>query len=125
MQPMMSTFSVIPASWPNGAPKTAVARQPGIPYGQVAPPRQRSMPSLELCAAVSGAQLAKLTGAELTLPLQDILWTDSTTVLTWLKSDSSWFKVYVGTRIAEVQELTGFEAWRYVNSEANPADDLT
>ena len=47
------------------------------------------------------------------------------TVLTWLQSNSCRFKVFVGTRIAEVQELTGSDTWRYVNSEANPADDLT
>lgn len=72
------------------------------------------MPSLELRAAVNGAQLVKLIGVELTLPLQDVLWTDATTVLAWLKLDSSRFKVFVGTRKAEVRELTGFEAWRYV-----------
>lgn len=92
---------------------------------RVAPRRQHFIPRLELCAAVTGAQLAKLIKTELTLPLRGIvLWTDSTTVLSWLQSDSCQCKVFVGTRIAEVQELTGSEAWRYVNSEANPADDL-
>ncbi len=63
---------------------------------RVAPKRQQSVPRLELCAAVTGAQLAKLVVRELTLPIRNtILWSDSTTVLTWLKSDSCRFKVFV------------------------------
>jgi len=47
---------------------------------RVAPKRLHSMPRLELCAAVTGAQLLNLIQRELTLKI--ILWTDSTTVLT-------------------------------------------
>lgn len=93
---------------------------------RVAPKRQQSIPRLELCAAVTGAQLAVLLQRELTLVLHGVvLWTDSTTVLTWLQSDSCRFKVFVGTRVAEIQELTDAQAWRYVDSENNPADDIT
>lgn len=35
---------------------------------RVAPKRQQSMPILELCVAVTGAQLVKLVVSELTLP---------------------------------------------------------
>lgn len=63
---------------------------------------------------------------ELTLKIdQIILWSDSTTVLTWLQSESCRFKVFVGTRVAEIQELTKPDAWRYVDSSLNPADDVT
>lgn len=71
---------------------------------RVAPRNQHSIPRLELCAAVTGAQLAKLVKTELTLPIQKTeLWTDSSTVLSWLQSDSCRFKVFVGTRVAEIQ----------------------
>lgn len=84
------------------------------------------MPRLELCAALTGAQLAKLLVNELTLPIQEVThWTDSTTVLHWLRSESCHFKVFVDTRVAEIQELTNLESWRYVDSARNPADDLT
>ncbi|KAA8589768.1 hypothetical protein FQN60_013133, partial [Etheostoma spectabile] len=33
--------------------------------------------------------------------------------------------VFVGTRVAEIQELTDLRAWRYVDSARNPADDIT
>ena len=74
---------------------------------RVAPKRQQSMPRLELCAALTGAQLSSLVHRELTLSItQTFLWTDSTTVLTWLTSASCRFKVFVGTRVSEIQDLT-------------------
>ncbi len=85
-----------------------------------------SVPRLELCAALSGAQLAKTLNSELTLNIrQTVMWSDSTTVLHWIKSESCNYKVIVGTRIAEIQDLIGCENWSYVDSDNNPADDIT
>ncbi|KAK7886711.1 hypothetical protein WMY93_026332 [Mugilogobius chulae] len=93
---------------------------------RVAPKKQLSVPRLELCAALAGAQLCKLLISELSLPISDtVLWTDSTTVLNWIQSESCQYKVFVGTRIAELQELTETASWRYVPSALNPADDIT
>ncbi|KAF1394225.1 hypothetical protein PFLUV_G00024320 [Perca fluviatilis] len=93
---------------------------------RVAPKRQLSIPRLELSVALTGAQLASVLKRELTLNVQSyIYWTDSMTVLTWLQSESCKYKVFVGTRIAEVQELSDAGTWRYVESQRNPADDLT
>ncbi|KAE8276983.1 hypothetical protein D5F01_LYC25284 [Larimichthys crocea] len=93
---------------------------------RVAPKKQQSIPRLELCAALTGAQLSKVITTELTLPIRSLtLWSDSSTVLTWLSSDSCRYKVFVGTRVAEIQELTGPATWQYVPSGDNPADDIT
>ncbi len=89
---------------------------------RVAPKKQQSIPHLELCAALT--QLAKVVKTELNLPIhQFTLWTDSTTVLIWLHSDSCRFKVFVGTRVAKIQDITDQHTWRYVPSTLNPADD--
>jgi len=45
-------------------------------------------------------------------------------MLTWLQSESCHFKIFVGTRVAEIQELTSPHALRYVNSMRNSADDI-
>lgn len=73
-----------------------------VARSRLAPRRRTSMPRLELCGALTGAQLARLLEKELTLHIdQTILWTDSTTVLTWLQSESFRFKVLVGTRVRD------------------------
>ncbi|XP_039516235.1 uncharacterized protein LOC120470711 [Pimephales promelas] len=93
---------------------------------RVSPRKQLSIPRLELCAALAGAQMAKVIVTELSIPSQQVnLWTDSMTVLTWLNSDSCRYKVFVGTRVAEIQEHTESSTWRYINTTDNPADDLT
>ncbi len=90
------------------------------------PKKQQSIPRLELCAALTGAQLAKVLKPELSVPIYQVtLWSDSTTVLAWIQADSCRYKVFVGTRVAEIQELTDPKVWRYVDSKYNPADDIT
>lgn len=93
---------------------------------RVAPKRALSIPRLELCGALLAAQLASTLNKELTSAIErTVLWSDSTTVLTWLSSQSCRYKVFVGARVAEIQELTEHCTWRYIDSESNPADDLT
>ncbi|KAK7939924.1 hypothetical protein WMY93_003250 [Mugilogobius chulae] len=93
---------------------------------RVAPVRQQSIPRLELCAAHTGAQLGAVLKRELSVPISSITyWTDSTTVLNWLQSPSCRYKVFVGARVADIQELTESSSWRYVHSTENPADDIT
>ena len=84
------------------------------------------MPRLELSAALTGAQLASLHLTELTVPVQNvILWSDSTTVLHWIKSESCRYKVFVGTRVSEIQNQTNVGKWRYVDTANNPANEIT
>lgn len=62
---------------------------------KVAPKRVLSVPRLELCADVIGAQFTNLLKKELTLPLRHtVLWTDSTMVLSSIQSESCYFKSF-------------------------------
>lgn len=89
---------------------------------RAAPKHVHSIPRLELCAALVAAQLASLLRKELTLEVaHTTMWSDSTMVLTWLHSQSCRFKVFIGACVSEIQNCT----WRYVDSDQNPADDLT
>ncbi len=93
---------------------------------RVAPRKQMTIPRLELSAALTGAQVANILQAELTMDINHIiLWSDSSTVLQWLKSDLCRYKVFVGTRVAVIQSLTDIESWRYVDSANNSADVIT
>ncbi len=60
------------------------------------------------------------------LDIQEVeYWTASTTVLNWLQPHSCQYKVFVGTRVAEIEEVSDPAAWRYIDSITNPADDIT
>lgn len=93
---------------------------------RVAPRRQITVPCLELCAALTGAQLARMLQTELTLPLHClVMWTDTTTVVTWLQSESCQYKIFIAHRIREILQYTNPSDWRYNDSASNPADCIT
>lgn len=93
---------------------------------RVAPRKQLTIPHLELSAALTGVQVANILQAELTVDIiHVILWSDSATVLQWLKFDSCRNKVFVGTWMAEIQSLIDIDSWRYDDSANNPADVIT
>ena len=73
---------------------------------KIAPIKQQSIPRLELDAAVLGVRLSEFIQSSLRIPLSSVtFWTDSTTVLAWIKSDSKQ-KIYVSHRIKEILEKT-------------------
>lgn len=79
---------------------------------RVAPKSLLSMPRLESCACGGrGPDCHNRVQQELTLKIiRIIMWTDSTTVLKWLHSESWRVKVFVGTSVVEIQELTDVSA---------------
>ncbi|XP_045023467.1 uncharacterized protein LOC116929559 [Daphnia magna] len=91
---------------------------------RVAPLKFMTIPHLELNAAVLAARLAAQVREEHDLTFgKTTYWSDSTTVLSWIKSSSCRFHTYVGNRIGEILETSSFSEWNYVPSTANPADD--
>ncbi|XP_053698939.1 uncharacterized protein LOC128745898 [Sabethes cyaneus] len=93
---------------------------------KVAPLKHISIPRLELEAAMLGARMLKtvLTNHSLT-PREIYLWTDSSTVLSWIRSDHKKYKQFVAHRIGEILSLSQAEYWRWVPSKDNVADCLT
>ncbi|XP_073841412.1 uncharacterized protein [Musca autumnalis] len=92
---------------------------------RVAPLKRQTIPRLELCAAVLGAQLASKIKIDLQLTCPTWFWTDSEIVLAWINSSSAAFNTFVANRIAIIQEITQAEQWRHVSSKCNPADVLS
>ncbi|XP_017491967.1 PREDICTED: uncharacterized protein LOC108380109, partial [Rhagoletis zephyria] len=93
---------------------------------KVTPLKPVSIPRLELQAAVIGVRLATTVKAALRVPIHArFWWSDSKTVLKWLRMDPKNFKPYVMHHIGEVLETTNATDWRWVPSKLNPADLAT
>nr|XP_049696300.1 uncharacterized protein LOC126054500 [Helicoverpa armigera] len=88
---------------------------------RVAPIKPTTIPRLELCAALLGAQLTATVVAALRCPIErQVYWSDSKVVLGWLNSNKT--KTFVAHRVAAIHELTNPSDWRYVPTSVNPAD---
>ena len=59
------------------------------------------------------------------MPSQITNWTDSTTVLSYIKSRGTRFHTFVANRVAEIKELSGPEAGRHVPGRLNVADECS
>lgn len=90
---------------------------------RVAPLKPITIPRLELTAAVVAARMDRLWRKELQMTLLDsVFWTDSTSVLKYVKNETSRFKTFVANRVAEILKASYAAQWRYVNTLSNPAD---
>lgn len=52
-------------------------------------------------------------------------WSDSVTILHWIKTDPRAFNQFVANRVSEIQNLSKAKEWRWVPSKQNPADITT
>ena len=94
--------------------------------GRVAPLRPLTIVRLELQGAVTGCRLAITVSEELDIPLEWFtFWTDSETVLKYLKSRTGRFQTFVANRVAEILEKVTPAQWRHVPGRLNPADDVS
>lgn len=92
----------------------------------VAPLKRKTIPRLELMGCITLARLVdSIKGALRTEIDREILWSDSTTALSWIRCPPRAFKPFVGVRVAEIQETHDPIIWRYVPTGLNPADALT
>ncbi|XP_058817804.1 uncharacterized protein LOC131681110 [Topomyia yanbarensis] len=93
---------------------------------KVAPVKPLSVPRLELQACVLGTRLLKFTLENLRIPIsRRVLWTDSTTALSWILADPRNYRPFIAHRVGEILESTKASEWRWVPSKRNPADEAT
>ena len=75
---------------------------------RIAPLKTMTVPRLELQAALLGTRLAKFIKDECEFDLKHrIFWSDSKTVISWIKSEPRSRTVFVAHRLGEISELTG------------------
>ncbi|XP_062704696.1 uncharacterized protein LOC134286994 [Aedes albopictus] len=93
---------------------------------KVAPLNPMSVPRLELQAAVIGARLMKAVQENHSLPIsRRVIWGDSKTVQSWLRSDQRKYRQFVAFRVSEILSETSLEEWRWVPTRSNVADEAT
>ena len=93
---------------------------------RVFPNKFISIHRLELTAAVLPVKVACLLRKELQIDgLKERFWTDSQVVLTYIRSNSKLFKVFVTNSIHQIKQNARFDQWYYVSSKENPDDDAS
>ncbi|XP_055584843.1 uncharacterized protein LOC129737708 [Uranotaenia lowii] len=93
---------------------------------KVAPLKHLSIPRMELQAAVCGARLMSNICDGHSIEIKErFIWTDSTTVLSWIKADQRKYKQFVAVRIGLILSFSEPESWRWVPTRENIADCLT
>ncbi|XP_062714093.1 uncharacterized protein LOC134290886 [Aedes albopictus] len=80
---------------------------------------------LELCAALLATQLCKKVEASLKITPPAYFWSDSSTVLQWLRASPTRWKTFVANRVSKIQNTTCIDHWRHIAGSENPADDIS
>lgn len=90
---------------------------------RVAPSKCVTIPRMELIAATMASRIDMLWRKELRMDLLDsVFWTDSTSVLKYIRNETSRFKVFVTNRVSQILKASCSAQWRYVDTSSNPAD---
>ncbi|XP_062415351.1 uncharacterized protein LOC134107519 [Pungitius pungitius] len=93
---------------------------------RVSPLKPVTIPRLELTAAVVAVRVDKMFRSELQLPLKKTcFWTDSTSVLKYIKNEDRRFQTFVANRVTTIRDNSEVDQWRYVPTSLNPADDAS
>ncbi|XP_062713352.1 uncharacterized protein LOC134290269 [Aedes albopictus] len=93
---------------------------------KVAPLHPLSIPRLELSAAVIGARLRKTIEEKHSLKIRrTVFWSDSSTVIAWIRSDARRYRQFVAFRVNEILSLSSVQEWRWVPTKLNVADEAT
>ena len=90
---------------------------------RLAPMKPVTIPRLELAAAVVAVRMHNSIMTELQPKTDNVtFWTDSTSVLWYIKNEQKRFHTYVANRVAIIHELSNVAQWKHIPTEHNPAD---
>ena len=79
---------------------------------RLAPIKPPTIPHLELQAAVMVVRMSQTIQRELhVIPSHITYWTDSSTVLSYIKSQGTRFHTFISNRVAEIKEVSDPETW--------------
>ncbi|XP_065095610.1 uncharacterized protein LOC135717448 [Ochlerotatus camptorhynchus] len=93
---------------------------------RVAPIKFLSIPRSELQASVIGVRLANSIEQSLSIKVNKrFFWTDSSDVISWLKSDHRRYSQFVAFRVSEILEASEVSEWQWIQTMKNVADDGT
>ena len=91
---------------------------------RVAPLKTVSIPRLELSAETVSVRQDRMLKRELDMPLNvdSVFWTDSMSVLRYVKNESIRFHTFVANQIAKIRDGSTPHQWGYVEGAVNPGD---
>ena len=89
---------------------------------RLTPLKAVSIPRLELTAAKLAVELGLELSRMMDVEVVSFFWTDSTTVLKYIRNVTTRFDVFVSNRLAVIRDGSAVEQWRYVPTDSNPAD---
>lgn len=93
---------------------------------RVAPLRMTSIPRLELMAALIGSRFANNIIKNHTIAInKKYIWSDSKTVISWLKNGNKKYHQFVSLSISEILDTTDLQEWRWIPGKHNVADEAT
>ncbi|UYV63786.1 hypothetical protein LAZ67_2005619, partial [Cordylochernes scorpioides] len=89
---------------------------------RLGPLKKTTIPRMELLACMLGVRLSRYITESLNLAAEPVYyWTDSTTALSWIKTNRQW-GTFVNNRVKEICKTSGPKKWFYVPGGLNPAD---
>ena len=97
-----------------------------IGKSRVTPLKIITIPRLELAAATMAVRITRRMLQQLGLHAdQSYFWTDSMTVIRYVRNETTRFKTFVANRVAVIREGSEVSQWKHVESQLNPADDAS
>ena len=90
---------------------------------RVAPIKPHTIVKMELTAATSAVRIDNMLKGQMTVDCDaTTFWTDSQTVLRYIKNTTTTFPVFIANRLSIIHDGSQVKQWRYIPTKLNPAD---